>query len=84
MTLYLFLKTIHIIAIFLFLTASAITFFAEKATGFKIVVGVSAMIILIAGLGMTVQLETVPVWVMVKFGIWFVWPRRRRRRFRPN
>ncbi len=71
---YLFLKVTHLIAIFLFLTATSVTFFSEKdSVSFKIVAGVSGMIVLVTGLGLVLIVGSeVPFWVLVKFVIWLV------------
>lgn len=69
---YSILKTIHIAGVFLFLTAVSVLFFSEnKHYGFKIISNVSLLLILIAGLGLIFQTHVgVPIWVIVKFGIW--------------
>ena len=71
---YLFLKVLHLIAIFLFLTATSVTFFSEKdPVGFKVVAGVSAMVILVSGLGLTFMVGGgSPFWILAKFVIWLV------------
>lgn len=70
---YSILKTIHIAGVFLFLTAISVLLFSEKKHfGFKITANVSLLLILIAGLGLIFQPHIVgmPIWVLVKFGIW--------------
>lgn len=74
MLIYVFLKATHLIAIFLFLTATSVTFFSEKdSVSFKIVAGVSGMVVLISGLGLVLIVgREVPFWVLAKFIIWLV------------
>ena len=69
---YSILKTIHIAAVFLFLTAVSVLFFSEKLRiGFKITTNVSLLLILIAGLGLIFQPHIgMQLWVIAKFGIW--------------
>ena len=74
MNTYITLKTIHLAAVFVFLTAGAVLFFSENVrVGLKISAHVSLFVILITGLGLVLNANLgVPPWIWGKLLIWLL------------
>lgn len=71
-------KTIHIASIFVFLTATSVTFFMTPGAkgiliGFKIVCGLFGFLIFFTGLGLILSMNIgFPLWAMSKGFLWLL------------
>ena len=66
------MKVVHLVSIFLFLTATTVTFFrAENSVSFKILSGLATFLIFFSGLGLVGALHAgFPTWVALKSLLW--------------
>ncbi|OVE82092.1 hypothetical protein BVY03_02255 [bacterium K02(2017)] len=73
---YELLKISHILSVFIFLTATSLTFFLDDSKikllkGFKITCGISSFLIFFTGMGLMGVLKVgFPLWMMIKGLIW--------------
>ncbi len=69
-------KVIHLASIFVFLTSASVLLLAKPAgKAWKIITGVSSMLILVAGFGLLARLgltSGMPAWAVAKLVIWLV------------
>ena len=66
------IKIIHILAAFLFVAATAVTFFADRYA-FKIVGGITQSVLLFAGIALALMMKVgFPLWIAGKLGVWIL------------
>lgn len=70
-------KYIHLVSLIVFFTSMTVQFFSEPKKIFKIMSGVSTLLILVSGMGLLARVgvthnEPWPVWAIIKMIIWFL------------
>lgn len=71
---YEFYKVMHLVAIFLFVSGSAVLLMGQTRSKFwMMLTGIASFLILVAGMGMVAKLQIgFPAWVVGKMVIWLV------------
>jgi uncharacterized membrane protein SirB2 len=71
-------KFIHLLSLFFLFTGLSVAFFsANQIKFFKIMNGVSSLLVMVSGMGLMARLgikhgEPWPQWIFIKFGVWFI------------
>ena len=71
---YSVIKTLHIVGVFLLISAIAVVYYSDSnRTVFRVIGNVAVFVVLITGLALTIFLRVgFPFWLQSKFAIWLL------------